>query len=100
MNTAIDADDGNPVLRELARQGIEDWKRRLAEIAREGIAAGEIRAGTEPRRIANAMIATLEGALMISRLERSKQALVDARATLDAMLDGIAVAGLDRTHPV
>jgi AcrR family transcriptional regulator len=100
MNTAIDADDGNPVLRELARQGIEDWKLRLAEIAREGIAAGEIRAGTEPRRIANAMIATLEGALMISRLERSKQALVDARATLDAMLDGIAVAGLDRTRPV
>jgi AcrR family transcriptional regulator len=100
MNTAIDADDGNPALRELAREGIEDWKRRLAEIVGEGIAAGEIRPGTEPRRIANAVIAGLEGALMISRLEGTKQALSDARTTLDALLDGIAVGGSDVTRPV
>jgi hypothetical protein len=54
------------------------------------VKAGEIRKGTDPRRVANTIIATLEGALMISRLERTKIALRDAQATLDGMLDGIA----------
>ncbi len=89
MNTAIDADDGNPVLRKLASQGIQDWKARLAKIVEQGLKRGEIRKGTEPRRVANTIIATLEGALMISRLEGSRAALKDAQATLGDMLDGI-----------
>jgi AcrR family transcriptional regulator len=89
MNTAIDADDGNRVLRELACKGIRDWKSRLAKVVEEGLTRGEIQKGTQPRRIANTMIATLEGALMISRLEGSDEALKDARAALEEMLDGI-----------
>ena len=52
--------------------------------------AGEIRKRTEPRRVANTIIATLEGALMISRLERSKDALRDAQAMLNGVLDEIS----------
>lgn len=92
MNTAIDADDGNPVLRDLAAKGIRDWKSRLEKIIEEGLRQGEIRNGTQPRRIANTLIATLEGALMISRLEGSRRALKDAQATLEEMLDGIRAA--------
>jgi TetR/AcrR family transcriptional regulator, transcriptional repressor for nem operon len=91
MNTAIEADDGNPTLRELALNGIKDWKSRLAEIVEAGLRDGEIRVGTEPRRIANTMIATLEGALMISRLEGDGTALRDAQATLELVLDEISV---------
>ena len=90
MNTAIDADDGNPALRGLALKGIQAWRARLCRIVEAGVKAGEIRKGTDPRRVANTIIATLEGALMISRLERTKIALRDAQATLDGMLDGIA----------
>jgi TetR/AcrR family transcriptional repressor of nem operon len=91
MNTAIEADDGNPTLRKLALNGIKDWKSRLAEIVEAGLRDGEIRVGTEPRRIANTMIATLEGALMISRLEGDTTALRDAQATLEVVLDAISV---------
>jgi AcrR family transcriptional regulator len=90
MNTAIDTDDGNPVLRGLVSAGIRDWKRRLCAIVEEGIKAGEIRKGVEARRIANSMIATLEGGLMISRLEGNRTAVHDAAVTLESMLDGIA----------
>jgi len=90
MNTAIEADDGNPMLRELALNGIRDWKARLADIVEAGVKNGEILEGTEPRRIANTLIATLEGALMISRLEGNKTALQDADATLQVVLDGIS----------
>ena len=89
MNTAIDADDGNAVLRELATRAIRDWRSRLERIVHDGIRSGEICKSTQPRRVANTVIATLEGALMISRLEGSKQALKDARATLEDFLDGL-----------
>jgi len=86
MNTAIDADDGNPALRDLARKGIQEWRARLVHILETGIKAGEIRRSTDPRRIANTLIATLEGALMISRLENNRNALRDAQTTLDTLI--------------
>jgi len=89
MNTAIDADDGNPALRDLARKGVQDWRARIVHIVETGIRDGEIRRSTDPRRIANTLIATLEGALMISRLENNRNALRDAQTTLDALLDSL-----------
>ena len=91
MNTAVDADDGNPLLRKLALEGISAWKAKLERIVREGKRRGEIRREVEPRRIANTMIATLEGGLMISRLEGNQRALEDARASLEMLLDGITL---------
>ena len=89
MNTAIDADDGNPVLRKLAKAGLNDWKKRISTLVKQGIQAREIRKEVEPRRIANTIIATLEGALMISRMEGTKEALSDAGAALNSILDTI-----------
>jgi TetR/AcrR family transcriptional regulator, transcriptional repressor for nem operon len=89
MNTAIDSDDGNPALRKLVRAGLTDWKKRISALVEQGIQTREIRKDIEPRRIANTIIATLEGALMISRLEGTKEALSDAGAALNNMLDTI-----------
>jgi AcrR family transcriptional regulator len=90
FNTAIEQDDGNPVLRGLALKAIEDWKARLGKIVEQGIRAGEIRKGTTPRRVANVIIATLEGALAISRMEGTRTALEDAQHALETFLDGLA----------
>jgi TetR/AcrR family transcriptional repressor of nem operon len=90
MNAAIDSDDGNVVLRGLAREAIAEWKGRLCALVQEGIKRGEIRKATEPRRIANTIISVLEGALMISRLEKNRTALQDAGTMLEDILDGIA----------
>lgn len=90
FNTAIEQDDGNPVLRGLALKAIEDWKARLGKIVEQGIRAGEIRKGTTPRRVANVIIATLEGALAISRMEGTRTALEDAQHALETFLHGLA----------
>lgn len=92
LNTAIDADDGNPVLRKLAREGLKDWRDRVSGIVREGIARKQIREGVDPRAVANTMIAMLEGALMIARLDGSKTALKDARAVLVEMVSRLATS--------
>jgi TetR/AcrR family transcriptional regulator, transcriptional repressor for nem operon len=90
MNAAIDCDDGNPMLRQVALDAIQAWKGRLVRVVEEGIERGEMRRDVEPRRIANTIVATLEGALMVSRLERNNVALEDARDSLETVLEGIA----------
>jgi TetR/AcrR family transcriptional repressor of nem operon len=96
MNTAIDADDGNPELRQLALEGIRAWRDRLIKILDAGIKTGEIQKETKPRQVANAIISVLEGALMISRLERNKDALRDAQATLETVIGSISRVDVPR----
>jgi len=87
LNTAIDADDGNPVLRERAVQALGKWQNLLISVVNEGIQRGEIRSGVDPNRLAMIIISSLEGALMISRLERSRDALLAAKSHLGRYLD-------------
>lgn len=89
MNTAIDADDGNPRLREMALEALNSWQDRLAKMVIAGMRAGDIRSEVKPRQLANTMIAILEGALMMSRLQRTKGALRDAQTTLNGVLEGV-----------
>jgi TetR/AcrR family transcriptional regulator, transcriptional repressor for nem operon len=100
MNTAIDADDGNPALRELAREAIREWKAKIAGIVKMGLERGQIRADTEPRGVANVVIAALEGALMISRLEGNRIAVHDAQSALEKMLDEIQSPAEARNSPL
>ena len=87
LNTAVESDDGNPVLRERARQALIKWQDLLTSVINEGIQRREIRSGVDPRRLAMVIISSLEGALMISRLERNRDALLAARSYLDGYLD-------------
>ena len=87
LNTAIDADDGNPVLRQRARQALQQWRDRLREIIRTGIERKEIRRGVDPGKLATLIISSLEGALMVSRLEGNRDALLQARSHLYTHLD-------------
>jgi len=96
MNTAIDADDGNPMLRKLVQEAAQQWKTRIVAIVKTGIERGEIRSDTEPRRIANVIIAALEGALMISRLEGNRTAAHDAQTVLEEMISAIESRKLNR----
>ena len=91
MNTGVDADDTNPELKSLAQSGISAWKTRIANIVSEGIERGEIQAETSPSRTANLIVATLEGALLISRLEGTREALYDAQSGLEHILEGIVL---------
>ena len=92
LNTAIDADDGNQVLRRLARDGLLSWRNKVSEIVRVGISRKQIKEDVDPRAVANAIIAMLEGALMISRLEKSRAALKDARRALEEMVSRLSTS--------
>jgi TetR/AcrR family transcriptional regulator, transcriptional repressor for nem operon len=87
MNSAVDADDGNTVLRDLTRQAFADWRNDLAEIVRQGLETGEIRPEVNPMEVADTVVASLEGALVLARLERDRGALKRVQAMLHRLLD-------------
>jgi TetR/AcrR family transcriptional regulator, transcriptional repressor for nem operon len=87
LNTAIEADDGNPLLRSRARKALRAWSERIVEVVKEGKRKQEIDARTDPRRLSQLIIGSLEGALMISRIDANDGALADARAFLNEYLE-------------
>ena len=75
LNTAIDADNGNSVLRHKAERALDGWMDRLRKTVEQGKRAKEIRAELDAEEVAGTIISTLEGSLMISRLQRSERAI-------------------------
>jgi TetR/AcrR family transcriptional repressor of nem operon len=87
LNTAIDSDDGNPLLRARAAKAFAQWRDRLAKIIREGRRKNEIRSAIVPKQLSTFIVGTLEGALMVCRLERDRTALEEAQKFLVSYLD-------------
>jgi TetR/AcrR family transcriptional repressor of nem operon len=87
MNTAVEADDGNPLLRARARKALQGWTERLSRIATEGIKKNQIDRSTAPRQLSELIISSLEGALLISRLQNDEEPLRAMRQHLDEYLE-------------
>ncbi|MBW4470272.1 MAG: TetR/AcrR family transcriptional regulator [Stenomitos rutilans HA7619-LM2] len=68
LNTAVESDDAHPALRDRAQQAMTSWRRLIIRIIAKGIAKGEIHANADPEAAATILIATIEGALMMSKL--------------------------------
>jgi TetR/AcrR family transcriptional repressor of nem operon len=89
LNTAIDADDGNAALRARARRALEQWRMRLASLILSAIRQGSLKRGIRPKAVASLIIGTLEGALMISRLDDDRAALKIARDHLISYIESL-----------
>ncbi len=68
LNTAVEADDAHPALRERVREAMGRWCGSIAQHVREGIASGEIGPEVDAEAVATVLISTLEGALMLTKL--------------------------------
>jgi len=73
LNTAADADDANARLRAKARHALNGWLERIQSMADEGKRRGEIRANVDSAELASLIAGTLEGSLMIGRLQRDSR---------------------------
>jgi TetR/AcrR family transcriptional regulator, transcriptional repressor for nem operon len=75
LNTAIDSDDGDPLLRGKAHAALAQWRAGIADIVRQGQHNQELRCEPDPDAVATVIIATLEGAVMMSRLDKIREPL-------------------------
>ena len=74
LNTAIDSDDGNTKLRAKALAALRSWLKRLRSVIEEGKRRGEILRGVDSSELGTLIISTLEGSLMVRRLQRKDDA--------------------------
>jgi TetR/AcrR family transcriptional repressor of nem operon len=93
LNTAIDSDDGNPQLRARARRALNSWLDRLESIAEKGRRQGEVRSDVDSAKLATLIASTLEGSLMVSRLQRSDEPLDLTCRHLEEYLESAIRAG-------
>jgi TetR/AcrR family transcriptional repressor of nem operon len=94
LNTAIEADDALPRLRERACATMKVWHESLEQIVNKGITRQEIRPETNAALFATLFISTLEGAVMLSKLSGD---LVYIHRAIQHMYSSIDVITLPRS---
>ncbi len=87
LNTAIEADDTNPQLRARVRKALDSWIARRQAIIQEGQKRGEILRNVDASQLATLIVSTLEGALVLSRIQRTYDPLDAACAHLKDHLE-------------
>lgn len=82
LNTAIEADDAHPALRQKALAAMDSWFELIQRTVSKGIARGEIRPEVDGQALATLMISSLEGAMMLYKLYRHPHYMYQAAAHL------------------
>jgi AcrR family transcriptional regulator len=73
LNTAIEADDNRPSMRSIVTKELMQTVDFISDLISKGIAAGEFKKGIKPKELAYSFFCSIEGALMFSRVERSRE---------------------------
>ena len=80
LNTAVESDDTNPLLRKRAQEKMDRMRQTVASIMRKGAERGEVRSEPNFDDIAVELIALLEGGIMLSKLYGDAKYLKTAQA--------------------
>ncbi|HLJ34813.1 MAG TPA: TetR/AcrR family transcriptional regulator [Ktedonobacteraceae bacterium] len=92
LNTAVEADDAQPALRERALHAMDSLSSTIERIVAKGIRKQELRPEIDVAACATLFVATLEGAVMMSKLYRDtvymKRAVEHLRWYIDTQMRG------------
>lgn len=91
MNTAVEADDVHPELRQLVVDTILRWKTSIVSLVEEGIALGEIRRETDANQVADLMITLLEGGGALTKVTGDEEFIVQAIAHVEHLIQSITL---------
>ena len=86
LNTAIEADDLDSPLRDRVLGAINSWRGLIVRIIQKGIKKQEVKSSVEPDTVATIIICTIEGAIMMSQLEKNPVHLQRAIAHLQGYI--------------
>ena len=75
LNSAVESDDSNPGLRQQSFGMLVNLKSLLKRILESGKKKNQIKADTDVDQMVHVLIATLEGSMMMSKLERNNHAI-------------------------
>lgn len=90
MNTGVEADDTTEVLRIKAADGIMNWKSNIVSLIEKGIAAMEFRPEVNINQTATAIVALIEGGMMMSKVTKSNSLMDDIVVVINDLIDKIS----------
>lgn len=85
LNATVAAGDGGEWLLDAVREELHSWTQRLAAVVQGGLDRREF-AGVNPLQVSRFLIASLEGGLVLSRIEKSAEPLQGVADTLKSWL--------------
>ncbi|MDB5230477.1 MAG: TetR/AcrR family transcriptional regulator [Chitinophagaceae bacterium] len=86
LNTATEADDTHPALREKAAEALNYWKKALENQVKRGIERKEIKENTDPTQLAVIIMSLIEGAVMQAKVSGRSKELIIAMDFLDTTI--------------
>ncbi len=89
LNTAAEADDTHPQLREKAAKALAFWKRSVENQVKRGIERKEIKANVNPAAFAVILCSLIEGAVMQAKVSGTSGDLRIAMKFLEKMIRDI-----------
>ncbi len=90
LNVAIEADDQSPHLRKKANLILDVLKQSIITLLTNGQKFGQIKKEIDYEYFATVMIASLEGAIMMSKLSKSNRDIQIVISHLEKMIEGIS----------
>lgn len=91
LNTAVEADDTNNLLKDKAAKAILKWKKNIQNLIMDGVEAGEFKEGLDHAQLAVSIIALIEGGIMISKVTNNQSSLDQIESTLELILNQMKV---------
>ena len=91
MNAAVEADDAHPQLRQTALEILNGLRTSLTSILEKGIYYKQLKKGIDKDMYATLIIATLEGAIMMSKLSGKDDDIRRVTAFLEKQIESIEV---------
>jgi AcrR family transcriptional regulator len=82
MNSAIESDDTHPLMQERVQKAMAVLLGYVESIISNGIATGELRADLDAKTMANFIIASLEGGVMLSKLYNDNDRMHSVRSQM------------------
>ena len=89
LNTAVEADDTNNLLKDRAAKAILRWKKSIITLIQNGVNVGEFKADVDAPHVALSMIALIEGGIMIARVTNNPANLDDVLKTVAMLVDNL-----------
>ena len=92
LNTAVDADDGIAVLRARIAKALRSWVGSVQAFVEQAQEERGAHPRVDPKAVATMIVASLEGAFMMSRIQRNDEALRQVQSHLNRYLDSEVAA--------
>ena len=87
LNTATEADDTHDQLKKRAANAVLSWKKNIQELIKAGIKAGEFKPDLDDGALALAIIALIEGGIMIAKVTESQKNMDVVMQTLKMLIE-------------